>query len=114
MGCCRERWLARKRANALSEIQDDKAFFEESVIAAKAAGSSFSAELVANVSVRFQELEDRITRATSKSQIETLSAQSATVVQLRAYVAPAVVSLLVWKMRTQLPVFISAGIRGGA
>jgi hypothetical protein len=83
----RER-LARKRANALSEIQDDKALFEESIIAAKAAGSAFSEDLVSSVSARFEHLQKDAEAATTKSQIDTLVAQSAVVVQLRAYLAP--------------------------
>src|SRR5438876_6292372 len=84
----RDRWLARKRADAISEVRDDRALFEESVIAAEAAESSFSAELISRVLARFTELEDGLTTTTTKSQVENLLSQSAAAVQLRAYLAP--------------------------
>lgn len=46
--------LTRKRVNALSKVQDHKALFEESVIAARASGTSFSEELVSSVLARFR------------------------------------------------------------
>ncbi len=77
-----------KKGDALSEIRDRKAVFEESVIAADAAGTMYNQSLIPSVLARFNQLESEIGQAKTRSQIGQLVDQADDLAQLRAYVCP--------------------------
>src|SRR5260370_5911886 len=78
----------RKTRETLAEIKDYRAQFNESVIAARAVGSSFPETLISSVLAKFDELEAEVATTTSKTERDALLDEAAALANLRAYVTP--------------------------
>src|SRR5437899_3085427 len=83
-------WLrvTGKKDSTLSEIRALKAIFEESVMAAQAAGSPYNQTVVEDVLARFNQLENELGHAKTRTQIEALVEQADGLTTLRAYICP--------------------------
>ena len=80
--------LARRKAESLAEIRDFRANFEASVLAANAAGSTYSEPLIPHVRAQFTKLEQSVTEVATKDELGALERQAQDLTDLRAYICP--------------------------
>jgi len=80
--------LESKKEDALAEIHEDKALFEESVMSANAASTTYNQALVSDILARFTQLETELRQAKTQTQIQKLVLQADSLAGQRAYVCP--------------------------
>ncbi len=80
--------LKAKKDDALAEVRENKALFEESVMSASASSATYDPKLVADILARFNQLEKDLSQAESQTQIEKLVQLSDSLAGNRAYVCP--------------------------
>lgn len=81
-------WVFRTKDNALSEIRRQKSVFEDSVMSADAAGTSYSRALIPSVLERFKKLESDVGHAKTLFQIDELIEEAYPLARFAAYVCP--------------------------
>lgn len=83
-------WLRvkAKKDDALSDIRASKALFEESVMSANAAGTTYNQAIVSEILAQFNKLETELGHAQTATQIDQLIEQASSLAGHRAYVCP--------------------------